>query len=1281
MSLFLLLFLAIPTQAAQKTVYLSANGTVDADGSLEKPFGNLSDAISAVADGGTVVVIDRFTLETNGVVNGVPVFFEPNHSGKIFFTAKDSKTDYRATGACFVIPKKMGYEMAGENVYDAITFESEGVETLWIGNFHPMTFGTDFVSSNTKGSAKYLYVIGGYYAPAEDLPTAGNPKITISGGCFYRVIGFTHVKGYKTYTFTGQSTIIVNGGVIERVFGGSTLNHYSGSTQIIVNGGVIDELFTAGDATRPLKGNATVTLNGGTVKSLYFNNITGQGMLTLNNGALGKYTETYGNATLKANAAGSERILKYNSVAYSAEFVRTLGTFTKIERFGAVYVNDNGTGDGTSPEKAMNNYAEALKKLATGGGMLCITGRVTLSNFTEPAHVEPIVITGGELIAENYSLSGDTFFADTVLSVGTLYADMHRLTIADVTFIKKTNVDGSLVKIAGGEYGNISLSGDTVAFSLVGGKADTVTLGGKADSAILSFLDCHVAELTVESKAANTLEIELNAAIDCFTLQENAAKSLTIHLGKVENSEIILKTDAKSSTLLYDAKETPMALVEKIRGLFDKVSATKTAYLAAGGTGTGFSRQNPAGDLVTAFNYVTDGGEVVLLSDFTLDCVTVLPNSEHEVTLRAENGATLHIGSTLAFGCPIIVRDIGLSSGSEDAKLVFRGRTATVGENVASICDAGISNYITLIAGNIDGTAVGHTDLTVKGGVWQTVYGGSYNGSFDEADYHLTVTDGSFYGKVYASGVGTQSGNAVVKISDGTFYRGLFGTAVAANKDSYIGSILMTISGGVFYGKIAPGTSYDQSINGTYTLIIQGGDFRHLTDFEGAEKYFGSCESHIVFDGVDANAKQIGTYTFKNPVRRTADPRIALVDGMYYYVFTSGSTLRVYKAANVTDLAYAEGVLVWDARNYATFLDGRTANIWPSEIQYFSAEEFGENAGWYLFFSTYEDPGDGGSDGSTRRSYVLKAKNDDLQGEWVNPVTGKVGVPELFVSDTEVWVNTVDWTAGESTLRYNGKVYALWIEQRDRGTEAFRQMMFLSEMKNPWTVTGKVLTLVQPEYAWEKVGHAYDSAKKIWYPAVIEGATPIVSDDNRLFVLYAASGYWTTEYALGQMTFMGGDIFDIANWKKSPSSVFSKNSEVNGIGGPSIFTMADGTGRYILYHGYLGTDTASGRYCFMEPYTIDETGVHIGVNGHPSPLSTVFEVPYNPTPLHYRVSGFAENKTSEEDVSTTTATVTTMTSIQPIDVTNKVNLAVWFIPIAVSAVAVGVLILIRLRKK
>ena len=63
------------------------------------------------------------------------------------------------------------------------------------------------------------------------------------------------------------------------------------------------------------------------------------------------------------------------------------------------------------------------------------------------------------------------------------------------------------------------------------------------------------------------------------------------------------------------------------------------------------------------------------------------------------------------------------------------------------------------------------------------------------------------------------------------------------------------------------------------------------------------------------------------------------------------------------------------------------------------------------------------------------------------------------------------------------------------------------------------------------------------------------------------------------------------------------------------------------------------------------------------------------------MSGFAENKTSEEDVSTTTATVTTMTSIQPIDVTNKVNLAVWFIPIAVSAVAVGVLILIRLRKK
>lgn len=102
----------------------------------------------------------------------------------------------------------------------------------------------------------------------------------------------------------------------------------------------------------------------------------------------------------------------------------------------------------------------------------------------------------------------------------------------------------------------------------------------------------------------------------------------------------------------------------------------------------------------------------------------------------------------------------------------------------------------------------------------------------------------------------------------------------------------------------------------------------------------------------------------------------------------------------------------------------------------------------------------------------------------------------------------------------------------------------------------------------------------------------------------------------------GGDLLAKKSWKKSPQAVFSKNAEVNGVGGPSIFTSPDGKTRYILYHGYLGKDTSGGRYCFMEPYSVDADGVHIGKDGHPSPLSTVFTVPLNTMPLGAKASGF-----------------------------------------------------------
>ena len=73
-------------------------------------------------------------------------------------------------------------------------------------------------------------------------------------------------------------------------------------------------------------------------------------------------------------------------------------------------------------------------------------------------------------------------------------------------------------------------------------------------------------------------------------------------------------------------------------------------------------------------------------------------------------------------------------------------------------------------------------------------------------------------------------------------------------------------------------------------------------------------------------------------------------------------------------------------------------------------------------------------------------------------------------------------------IRYNGEYYTLWIEQRDRNTENFRQVMYLSKMKNPWTLTGNTAEICIPTESWEKGGATYEiGADGKIYPEVVEG--------------------------------------------------------------------------------------------------------------------------------------------------------------------------------------------------
>lgn len=1276
LAVFTLAIAAFADEAAEKkVVFVSASrGSDGGDGSRNAPFETLARAIDEICyTGGTVVLTDRYVLDAGReVVDSIPRYNAPTNYKPITITSVYGGRDYRESGASLHFPDKSAYLLGGATTFAAVTVTSDAEDAYIAGCFRELTFGEGFEAVCKKGdTTKFLYAIGGYFAPAtRDLPADKNAHITIDAGTFKKVIGFTHVKGIATYTFTGTSYITVNGGTIGELYGASNYNHYSGSTEITVNDGQITKLYAGGDGTRRLNGKAEIYLNGGAIGQVFLNNVMGNVDVLLDAAVVRKMGVSYGSDALEQAAYISVISLRYNSVIHASSEIGEFKGFSQIKNYGNVYVAEGGTGDGESAAAPTGDLNAAIAVIADGGGSVVILGEYRLGDFTEMPRTGRLTITGthgdrtdGKLIlAGRYTASGETVFeniaiegaenaringggnrlciGDGVHTTGLISlcgldadADLHTGNDVDI-MIRSGSFDG--VAGFGGQgmtFGNAKVKIYGGNIGMVAGLAD----GGTCGSVFVAVSDGEIGKIT-SAAAGSAAVTNMTAEISGGTVGEIAVSGVSGRLllryagGNIGAARVTGKPQI--AQLKYNEIHIDAQTAEQFAAAFDSCEGEKVVFVADGGDGNGLSAEMPIGTLDKAANLLKNtGGDIVIVGRLTLSSGVLLPaingsvtlSGRHDGTDYAENGAMLILGGGIAFSCDATVEYIAIETAGDDVNLVFNGFKGHIGEGIVSTRASHVEKYTNLVAGSNSGEAL-PTDLTVDSGTWNELLGGhSISEIYNRIAYSVTVNGGTFLGKATACGKGMQSGTATLTINGGTFYSGVYGTGTFGAEERFKGTLTINIGGGTFYGKIAPGVRRTSEINGSYNVIVTGGDFSHLTDIIGNELYAGNAESTITV-AADYNAflKPSGSFTWTNPLRRMADPRIILVDGLYYYVYTTGSVLSVYKAANIPDLAYSVGEPVWDARKVSEALEGRDEYIWPSKLMYYSPEEFGEDAGWYLLFTTYKPHEDehGNTQGDDRRSYILKAASSDLQGDWVNPETGEKNIPARFGSDTYDWVNNTDWTAGQTTFRHGGKNYCLWIEQRGRGTAEFAQRVYLAEMKNPWTVTGEILELIVPEYDWEREGYGYSSSQQQWYPAVIEGLTPVHNADGDLFVVYAGSGYWTPGYCLGQMTFKGGDILDIANWEKSPTPVFKKNGEVCGVGGPSIITSPDGEDNYLLYHAYLGQDTSGPRYCFMEPYYVDETGFHVGKDHSPSPLATEFSIEVNSMPVADKISGF-----------------------------------------------------------
>jgi GH43 family beta-xylosidase len=200
---------------------------------------------------------------------------------------------------------------------------------------------------------------------------------------------------------------------------------------------------------------------------------------------------------------------------------------------------------------------------------------------------------------------------------------------------------------------------------------------------------------------------------------------------------------------------------------------------------------------------------------------------------------------------------------------------------------------------------------------------------------------------------------------------------------------------------------------------------------------------------------------------------------------------------------------------------------------------------------------------NNHRMYVLENSSPDpMVGAWI--FKGKVAdASDKWAIDGDVFI-------------HKEKLYMIWSGWE--GDKNGQQNIYIATMKNPWTIESERSKISGSDFDWEKHGDL--NGPNLPHVNVNEGPQ-ILTHENKLFVIYSASGCWTDYYSLGMLTaYSDSDLLDPNSWTKSPEPVF-KQSTANAVFAPghnSFFKSPDGTEDWILYHANSEPGQGCGKF-------------------------------------------------------------------------------------------------------
>ena len=270
--------------------------------------------------------------------------------------------------------------------------------------------------------------------------------------------------------------------------------------------------------------------------------------------------------------------------------------------------------------------------------------------------------------------------------------------------------------------------------------------------------------------------------------------------------------------------------------------------------------------------------------------------------------------------------------------------------------------------------------------------------------------------------------------------------------------------------------------------------------------------------------------TFVNPIvaagrTGSADPSVVFHRGYYYYCRAIGdSAIGVARARRLQDIGAAPPVVVFRAPPATPY----STQLWAPELQRIRGR-------WVIHFAASD------GDNAHHRMYALVALDDDPQGHW--ELKGRVADRDNA------------WAIDGAVLELGGRLYFVW-SGWPGPTGDFPQLLYIAAMRDPWTIVGARHAIAAPEFDWERA-----------VAPIVEAPQPL-HHHGSTYIVYSASASWSDDYALGVLTYIGGDPLSAASWRKDPLPAFAKDvaHRVFGVGHPTFVRSPDGREDWIVYH-------------------------------------------------------------------------------------------------------------------